>query len=65
MRHFPPLPSVARPARSGSIDALRHLLSIAVIVQHTPSLTRYPPEINGAIANFTSYIDGAVMDFFC
>lgn len=64
MSQAAPVPSAARPARSGAIDALRHLLSIAVIVQHTQSLTRYPPEINGAIANVVTYIDGAVMGVF-
>lgn len=52
------------PIRSGSIDALRHLLCVAVIIQHMTSKARYSPELNEAITRFASHIDGAVMGFF-
>jgi hypothetical protein len=46
------------------IDILRHLLAIAVIIQHMHSTSRYSIETAKSLINFASYIDGAVICFF-
>lgn len=48
----------------GWMDALRHLLSLAVIFQHMPASNRYPTEVNAFISNWVPAVDGAVACFF-
>lgn len=49
---------------NGWIDLLRHVLIVAVIFQHMPAETRYPPELNALIRSLAPAIDGAVAGFF-
>jgi Acyltransferase family len=46
------------------IDILRHLLAIAVIIQHMHSKARYSIGTTENLTNFASHIDGAVICFF-
>jgi hypothetical protein len=47
-----------------SIDLLRHLFVLAVIVQHMTSESRYSVGTNAGLASFVDWIDGAVAGFF-
>lgn len=46
------------------IDALRHLFSAAVILQHMASASRYSTETNLRLASTVDAVDGAVIGFF-
>lgn len=46
------------------IDLLRHVFSIAVIVQHMSSNSRYSLKTNNELAIFVDFIDGSVCGFF-
>lgn len=50
--------------RLGWIDALRHVLALAVIFQHMTAPNRYPADVNQWIASWVPAIDGAVAGFF-
>lgn len=50
--------------RYGGIDAMRHLLSIGVIIQHTWSASRYPAEMRPAYESLTTVLGGTVFGFF-
>lgn len=45
-------------------DFLKHILSFFVIIQHSPSVTRYSPELNSNISNLIRFVDFAVTCFF-
>lgn len=46
------------------IDLLRHLFSLAVILQHMTSASRYSHETNLQLASLVNWVDGAVVGFF-
>lgn len=50
--------------RAGAIDLLRHVLSVAVIIQHMPSHSRFDAGLNYFIRYVSEYVDGAVVGFF-
>lgn len=46
------------------IDIYRHLLAVAVIIQHMTSQSRYDAITNTQISDIVYWVDGAVMGFF-
>jgi hypothetical protein len=47
-----------------TIDLLRHGFSLAVILQHMTSGSRYSPETNEILRTLVDWVDGAVLGFF-
>lgn len=55
---------VADSGLSFGLDLLRHLFSVAVIVQHMASASRYSVQTNQGLASVVAWVDGAVLGFF-
>ena len=51
-------------APAAGIDLARHVLALAVIVQHMHSISRYSPQVNAVLDDVCHYVDGAVAGFF-
>lgn len=56
--------NVAEVFMNFGIDLLRHLFSVAVILQHMASGSRYSVETNLKLTSIVDWVDGAVIGFF-